>query len=436
MDETIKTILYSWIERKIPEIIPRDISLSKYLDMNIKKIIVITGFRRVGKTYLLLYLTDKLLKNKDRKEIVYVNFDDERILHSTEFLTKLLPTIKQTFNKKTQYLFLDELQDMPNWSKWLRRIYDTEDFNIFITGSSSKVSSKEMPTELRGRCLEIQVFPLTFKEFLNFKNIKIDTKNLTYSENEKARLFRQLEEYLKYGGMPEVVLSKETLKNDILQQYYGTVVRKDIIERFNIQNEEGLKALLQLLLNSTQYSVSKLYKTLKSLHHHIGKTTVLNYISYIENSYFMRSVPIFSYKIKDQMQYPRKHYFIDNGFITSISTKKARDYGRLYENLVAITLLRKISNTNNDIFYWKDQRGAEVDFIIKDDLNVKKLIQVCYDITDYDTKKRETIAIIKASEKLKCNNLMIITRDYKDEEKIKGKKITYKPLYQWLQNDD
>ncbi|MCK4349019.1 MAG: ATP-binding protein [Thermoplasmatales archaeon] len=432
MNGTIRTILGSWVEKKIPEINPRKISLESYLDMNIRKIIVLTGFRRVGKTFLLLHIAQHLLKNKDREEIVYVNFDDERIPETTEFLTELLPTIKQTFTKKTQYLFLDEIQDMPRWSAWLRRIYDNEDFNIFITGSSSKVSSKEIPTELRGRCLEVPVFPLTFQEYLQFKNIPINTKHLSYSENEKANVIKQLEEYLTLGGMPEVVLSKEPMKQEILQQYYGTVIRRDIIERFNIQNEEGLKALLLLLLNSTQYSISKLYKTLKSLHYHIGKTTVQKYISYIETSYFMHSISIFSYNIKDQMQYPRKHYFIDNGFITSIATRHSKDYGRLYENLVAITLLRKTAQKNQNIFYWKNQRGVEVDFVIKDELHVQKLIQVCYDIEDYDTKKRETNALVKASEKLNCNQLMIITRDVQGEETIKDKKIVYKPLYQWL----
>lgn len=432
MNGTIRTILGSWIEKKIPEVIPRNISLESYLDMNIRKIIVLTGFRRAGKTFLLLHLAENLLQQKNREEIVYVNFDDERIPESTEFLTELIPTIKQTFTKKTQYLFLDEIQDMPKWSQWLRRIYDNEDFTIFITGSSSKVSSREIPTELRGRCLEIPVFPLTFQEYLQFKNITIDTKHILYSENEKAKVFKQLEEYLTHGGMPEVVLAKEPMKQEILQQYYGTVVRKDIIERFHIQNEEGLKALLLLLLNSTRYSISKLYNTLKSLNYHIGKTTIQNYISYIETSYFIHSIPIFSYNIKDQMQYPRKHYFIDNGFITSIATRNSKDHGRLYENLVAITLLRKTAQNNRNIFYWKNQCGVEVDFIIKDELHVQKLIQVCYDIEDYDTKKREINALIKASEKLNCNQLMIITRDVQGEETIKDKKIVYKPLYQWL----
>lgn len=432
MNETIKTILYNWIEKKLPEIIPRDISLEPYTTTTPRKIIVITGFRRVGKTYLLFNLIEKLLKSKTKGELVYINFDDERIPEQTSFLTDLLPTIKQTLKEKTSYLFLDEIQDMPQWNKWLRRIYDSEEINIFITGSSSKVSSHEIPTELRGRCLEILVFPLSFNEFLRFKNIHIKTKQLPYEENQKATILKSLDEYIYYGGMPEVVLAPESLKFDILQQYYGTVVRKDIIERFNIKNEEGLKAIIRLLLNSKQYSISKLYDTMKSLQYQIGKTTILNYINYAETSYFLYSIPIFSYKIKDQMQYPRKHYFIDTGFINCLSTRHAKDIGRLYENIVAINLLRTQIQKGNNIFYWKDQRGKEVDFVIKDEIQVKQLIQVCSDIENYDTRKRETDALIKASDHLKCKDLLIITNDFYDIQKVKGKTIVFKPLYLWL----
>jgi len=432
MDDTIRTILYSWIDKKLPTIITREIPLETYLNIQPKKIIVITGFRRVGKTYSLLQLLSNLLKTSHREQEVYINFDDERIPQHTEFLTMIIPTMKQTFKKETKHLFLDEIQNMPQWGNWLRRIYDNEDFGIFVTGSSSKVSSREIPTELRGRCLEIKVFPLSLREFLRFKGKKIDEKTVSYSEHQHTELMKSFEEYLLNGGMPEVVLASDDKKREILQQYYGTVVQRDIIERNNVNNEEGLKAMLRLLLNSTSYSISRLYDTLKSLKYEIGKTTIQHYISYVENSYFIYSIPIFSYKVKDQLQYPRKVYFIDNGFITSLSTRHSENYGRLYENLTAIELLRKQTQDNTNLFYWKDKRGNEVDFIIKDDLKVKQLIQVCYDVEYYDTKKREINALLKASEELKCKDLLILTKDYEQIEEIKGKKIRFLPLYKWL----
>lgn len=434
MNETIRTIAQSWLDKKIPNVVPREINLDTYLDMKPRKIIVITGFRRVGKTYLLFQLLNKILTEKNREQAVYINFDDERIPERTEFLTELLPTLKQTFSEEPEFVFLDELQNIPNWSKWLRRIYDNENLRIFVTGSSSKVSSREIPTELRGRCLEVKVFPLSFSEVLRFKNIKFDPETARYSDNEKAKLTRILNEYLHYGGMPEVVLTSEDKKFEIIQQYYGAVVRRDIIERFKVKNEESLKAMLMLLLNSTQYTISRTYDTLKSLKYAIGKTTLLNYLSYVESSYFAHSLPIFSMNIKNQLQYPRKIYFIDNGFINVLSTRLSENIGRNYENLVAIELLRRTSKTDVELYYWKDRRGKEVDFVVKNGLKIMQLIQVCYDIEHYDTRKREIDALLKASKELKCKNLQIITGDYEGSEKFGNNKINFVPLRLWLLN--
>lgn len=435
MRNIIKTILLEWQEQKLPEIISREISLADYLDLKVNKIVAIAGFRRVGKTYLVFDLLKKILKEKTRKQAVYINFEDERIPLKTEFLTKLLPTIKETYGGLPEFLFLDEVQNIPDWSKWLRRIYDKEDMKIFITGSSSKMSSREIPTELRGRCLEVKVYPLSFKEFLLFKGIELDYKNIAYSENQKAKAVYALEEYLFWGGMPEIALSDESKKKEILQQYFSSVLRRDIVERFKVKNEEALRAMLNLLLNSTIFSISRLYLNLKGANISIGKATLSNYFSYLENSYFLESAPIFSYKIKNQLQYPRKVYFIDNGFINALSLKFSKNYGRLFENLVFIQLKRKLPEL--EIFYWKDERQKEVDFIIKENLKIKTLIQVCYDLSDFNTKEREIKAIVKASRELKCDDLLIITNDYEGEEKIldrngRKKKIKFIPLLKFL----
>jgi len=146
----------------------------------------------------------------------------------------------------------------------------------------------------------------------------------------------------------------------------------------------------------------------------------------------MYSIPIFSYKIKDSLQYPRKVYFIDNGFITSISTRHSKDLGRFYENSVAIEILRRNAQKDTEIYYWSDRKGKEVDFVIKEGLQINKLIQVCYDIGDFDTKKREIEALLKASKDLKCNNLIVITNNYDAVEEIKKQKIQFISLHNWL----
>jgi len=432
MDNLIRTILTEWKGKIIPLVIPREINIGEYLNMKINKIIVVNGFRRVGKTYLLYGLANNLLKSNSREEVVHINFEDERIPLKTEFLTSIFPIADELFSKKIRYLLLDELHNIPNWSKWLRRIYDNRNIRIFVSGSSSRMSEEEIPTELRGRFLEVKIFPLSFKEFLIFKNLNINLKNLGFSEVEKPIILKALTEYLVYGGLPEVVLEDESKKLELAQSYYATVIKRDIAERYKIKNEESLKTLLKLLLDSKEYSISKTYNNLKSLGNEIGKSTVQKYISYIENSYFSLSLPIFSYKIKDQIQYPKKIYFIDNVFINAISTKFMNNYGRLYENLVAVELKRREEKP----YYWKSPQKEEVDFVLKKDTKIKQLIQVCYDMSDPDTKKREIKALLKASKELKCSNLLIINQDYSGEENsewfgIKGK-IKFIPLWKWL----
>lgn len=435
MIEIIRTILSEWKGRELPEVIERSVDLVDYSHIEPGKIIVITGFRRTGKTYLAYLLIKRLLEleEKSRERVVYVNFEDERIPLEPKFLTNLLPTIKRTHTEQLEFLFLDEIQNVPNWSRWLRRVYDTEKIRFFVTGSSSKMSSREIPTELRGRFLEVNIFPLSFREFLRFKDITINEETVAYSEDEKAKLMRALREYLEFGGMPEVVLASEGKKAELIHSYYNTVVRRDIIDRFKIRNEESLKALLRLLLNSTSYTISKLYNNLKSMNFEVGKGTIQSYLSYIEDSYFIYSLPLFSFKIKNQLQYARKVYFIDTSFLNLLSARFTKNSGRLYENLVFIELKRRQANDpEQEIYYWRSAQKEEVDFVLKHGLKVKELLQVCYDINDYETKKRETKALLKASKELKCNNLFVITEDYKAIEEINGKQIVYIPLWSWI----
>ncbi|MBU4501382.1 MAG: ATP-binding protein [Nanoarchaeota archaeon] len=427
--ELIRILLNEWNEKVFPKIFPRTLSLEKYLSFKVKKIIVLSGFRRVGKTYLLLNLINALLGKKSKKEIIYFNFEDERIPLKTEFLSDLFSNIVKANGKKPDLLFLDEIQNFPFWSKWLRRVYDTSNTKFFVTGSSSKMSLDKIPTELRGRYILIKVFPLSFSEFLSFKGIDKKISN--------DRIVNLFGEYLVYGGLPEVTLASKEEKLEIIRSYYLSVVNKDLIETYSLKNKEVLKALLGLLLNSTNYSYTKLYNSLSSLGYSIGKSSLIHYVNSIEDSFFMFSVPIFSYKIKNRMQYPKKHYFVDNSFVSKVSTNFSNNYGRLYENLVAVSLLKE----DFDVFYWKNEKGEEVDFVILENNHVRSLIQVCYDISDSDTLNREIRALLKAGQELKCKNLVILNNKKegifeKEWFGIKGK-IKFVLLWKWcLENNN
>lgn len=411
MKDILKTILAEWLEKKLPQTIKREIDLEQYDNLKIKKAVVITGFRRVGKTYLMFDYIKKLLGKYSKKDVVYINFEDERIEQSTEVLSLLLPTIISFYNQKPKYLFLDEIQNIPLWSKWVRRILDTEEIKIFLSGSSSKIGSEEIPTELRGRFFEVKVYPLTLKEYFNFKNFNFDKEKIYYLVEEKAKFDYLLNEYLVWGGFPEVVLLPLEKKQEILQGYFNTVVKREIVDRFKIKNEIVLKTLLKLIINSTYISVSKLFNQLKSLGFSVGKTTVNQYLSYIESSYFLKQLFFYSPSMVNQLQYPRKIYLIDNGFFTSLSIKFSKNWGKLWENFVFWHLYRKYGE---EIYFYQDRNKNEVDFVVFEGEKIKGLYQSCYQLTDFETKEREFKSLTKAIKKLSPKNAFLIVKDYED----------------------
>lgn len=418
MDELIKTIIREWKEKLPGNIHSRETDLKDFIDGRVNKIIAVTGFRRVGKSYLMFDALEKI-----EEKSLYVNFEDERIPLKTEFLTDLWTAAK---SGDIKYLFLDELQEMPNWGKWLRRVYDSGSVRICVSGSSSKVSSREIPTELRGRSLEVKINPLSMREFLEFRGVP---------ENDAASYCG---EYIRYGGMPEVVLSEEARKKILLQEYYNTLVRKDLVERHSIRDEEALKALMKLLLDSKQYTITKLANTLKSLGYAVGKSTVQRYVSHMEDAYFLYSLQVFSTKIKDSMQAPRKVYLVDNGFI-QLASEGARGNGRLYENAI-FNHLRQSLDEDKELAYWKDSRGHEVDFLLRSGGRAMMLVQACYDPADAETRRRETRSLIKASEDTGCNNLIVVTSGYEGSEDAEWygvkRTIRFVPIWKFLLSAD
>jgi predicted AAA+ superfamily ATPase len=429
MKDVIKTILLEWQERVLPEVKEREIKLDKYL--NTGHVIVVKGFRRVGKTFLLYHLIDRLLKKHTKKEVIHINFEDERIPLKKEFLTALLPAIKEINGQLPDYLFLDEVQVIPEWSRWLRRILDTVNMTIFVTGSSSKMSEREIPTELRGRFLEIELFPLSFPEFLGFRNAGDTAAPVGLSEDKKAVCLNYFNEYLEYGGMPAVVQAEKGLKKEILLNYYNTLIRRDIIEKYKIRNEEVLKELLKLLLNATHFTGTKLFHNLTSLGHRVGKATILKYISYINDSFFMDELLEFSPKVKNQLQRERKIYFIDNGFIGLLNPRITLKEGRLLENSVYYHLRRKYKHA--DIYYMKAEKAEEVDFVLIDDVEGKRMVQVSYSLDLVSTREREVRAMVKVGKQLGLHEGTIITFDTEGEEEASwfGHSIRLRMIPAW-----
>ena len=428
MNGVLGKIIQEYWSKKLPETKNRDIEIP--LEKNFINDIV--GPRRSGKTYLMYLTIKKILKKTDKKATIYINFENRKLLPLREsYFNDIIEFIyaeNLIDNYKTVYLFLDEVQRIDRWEQYVRSIYDEfkDKIKIFVSGSSANLLSKEYSKLLTGRHLTTHVTPLSFKEFLYFNNIRITSKSLT--EQEESIIKKQLKEYLKNGGFPDVVLGKE--KDDIISQLFTDIVTRDVLSRIDIRKEDIVEEFSYYLASnvSNLLSFNKMKNYFTSRGMKISVPTLTNYFWHLKNAFLFNDSLIYSHTIKDQMQYPRKIYCIDNGIVNVVGFKLSENIGNIYENTVANELIRQ----NKKIHYWKNRQQEEVDFVVVHGAQVKQLIQVCYNIENIDTKKREIKSLMKAMSSFKLNEGLIITEDYASTEVIDNKKIFFKPLWKWL----
>ena len=407
----ILTLQKREIETKLKE---KYIERNQNLKLNNDLIKVIVGPRRAGKSFFAIHFLNK------QGKFGYVNFDDER-LNEVNNYDEIITVMNSIYDNPKLVLF-DEIQNLPKWELFANRL-QRQGYKLIITGSNSNLLSKELASHLTGRHLLTNIFPFSFKEFITFEN-----KELTKTEI-KEKLFQ----YIFNGGYPEILLKKVELK-EYLSLLFNSILYKDIIKRYKIRNPKQIEDLATYLISNiaNEYSYNSLSKIgkIKSSH------TIEKYIDYLEESIILFSLSRFSYKVKEQLSSNKKIYCIDNGFIQAKSFKASPDFGKLYENTVACKLKKQELDGKFKLYYWKNQQQEEVDFLIKEGLKVKQLIQVCFNVNNLETKNREIRALIKAGKELKCNNLLIISEDTESEEKVEwfGDKatITYIPLWKWL----
>jgi predicted AAA+ superfamily ATPase len=395
------------IEREVPE------SFKKDLEKDIIKII--TGVRRSGKSTLALLL----LKGKN---FGYLNFDEKELIDQR--LDDLLSSIKEVYGN-VSFLLLDEIQNVQGWELWVNSL-QRRGYNLIITGSNAKLLSKELSTHITGRYIELENFPFNFREFLAFKNFSIEElKNNKEKEGEVKRILR---EYLSKGGFPEYIVKE--LDQSYLQTLFHSIIFSDVVKRWNVRYPSKIEDLARYLISisSNEYSATKL----RNLLDFRSTLTVEKYIEYIKEAYLIFTLERFSFKAKEFLKAPKKVYVVDNGLKNAISQKTSEEVGSTIENLVFLELKRKGLKENKNIFYLKLNNDEEVDFLIKEGLEIKQLIQVTYASNKDEIKKREIKALKKASESLDCNNLLCITWDYEDELKEDGKTIKFIPLWKWV----
>jgi len=425
--ENLKKLITEWMEFEIP----KDI-VSRQFDESLlfgKKILAIIGPRRSGKTYYCFQIIKEFLVDIPKENILYINFKDERLYplsgdELTLLLDSYLEIITPRKNKKI-YFFLDEVQNIGFWSKWARRMNEKNpNIKLVLTGSSAKLLSREIATELRGRSISFMVYPFSFREFLTFKNVSFDFKTILYGK-QRSRMKKMFNDFLRQGGFPEVL--SEPLPEKVLQEYYNTMFYNDIVERYDVKNVALLEDFLKMEINnfSSTASISKMEKVLASMGRKASKTTLSKYLTYAKSVFLLFELPVYDYKLSGQMRHLKKTYAVDTGLLNAIRFSFSDDYGRLLENLVFLEFLK----ANKDVFYFRG--NGECDFLLRENKKIIAAFQVVKSLKDYDTRQREIKGLFEAMGKYNLNDGIILTEDEHEEFADAGRKIKVMPVWYW-----
>lgn len=413
-----KKDIYTGIRRE--GLLRRIIELSRT-----NEIVVVKGIRRSGKSTVLLQFCKELINSGVRKEdILIVNFEDPRFKEfNLDLLNKIYELYLTEINpREKHYVVLDEVQAINGWEKFARYLHENKRINVFVTGSSSKLLSSEYSTVLAGRHLDITIKLLSFREYLAFTGL--DAKGNADISAKRHSIKRAFSAYLKWGGFPKVALAQaEKEKRDLLDVYFRDIIIKDIVLRYKIKNIEKLEELAKYYLTnvSALQSFNKIRNLLK-----LNLDTVERFSYYLSYVYLLSFVNKFSYSKKEQILNPRKVYCSDNGMRNSVAFVFSKDLGRLAENIV----FNELNKEGMEVYYWKEKH--EVDFITKKRNKILDAIQVCWDLSESETKKRELDGLTEACKQLKLKKGVMITEDFSGEENIGGIKIIYAPLWKWL----
>ena len=389
-------------EQRYSSLFQRDIFTKLVNHLKTKHIQVLQGVRRSGKSSLFKLMINHLSKNIDPREILYINLDDPfftKYSNDPARFYEIIQTAKKLTQKEIKYLFLDEVQAVVGWEKYVKSVYDSEAFQkIFITGSNSSLLNGEFATLLTGRYLSTQIYPLSFKEILQINNIN------SFLELNKAlpKVLKILDDMMQHGSFVEIYKIEDDLKRELLSSYYDTILLKDCVSNNQIRDIRGFKDLsFYCLTNLTSlYSYASLSKAVK-----INDRSAKDYISALEECYLFSELKLFSYSLKEQINNKKKLYLSDNGFM-SLGYSFSSNHGKLLENLVFSELQKR----GYDMYFYN--KDTECDFIVKKDERIIA-IQVCYELNEQN-RVREMNGILKLP--FHINEKYIIT--YNQNEKI------------------
>lgn len=429
MNSIIEQLIADFQEFELPELTRRNIRVP-WLD---NKIDTVIGMRRTGKTWFLFQLiSDLLSKGHPAESILYINFEDERLLpmrvSDLHLVTDAFYRRYPLMRDRKCFLFFDEIHNIQGWEKYIRRIFDTEDIHICLTGSSAKLLSLEIATSLRGRSIATELFPFSFSEYLTHQNITLD-KNKRPGKKMRALLENRLQRYLIEGGFPEVQNIGPEYRIRILQEYLNVVLLRDVAERNQISNITPLRYLSRHLLhsNASLFSMNKFYHSLKSQGISCSKNSLHNYLAYLSDVYLFFDVTIYTYSERQRMVNPKKVYAVDTGLVQACSQSVHPDWGLLLENFVYLELRK----TGSQINYYKTKKGHEVDFVTTDIHGRLTLYQVALDLNDPETRKREIRSLDTAMQELSLKVSFIITLNHEEDIQKDAKRIHVIPAWYW-----
>lgn len=375
---------------------------------------LITGPRRVGKS------TQALLMLRNRN-FAYLNFDSQQLLDAwnADLVMRMLDDVYPGY----EYLLLDEVQNLEAWDLWVSELY-RQGKNLVITGSNAKMLSSEMATALTGKYLKVEMLPFSLEEFFDWNKLNLSKLN----PERQADASALMDDYLRNGGYPEVVASRQ-LTRTYLDTLFDSIVWKDVAKRHSVRNVTDLNDLALYLVSNfcNPVSANELTEELDFS----SVNTTKKFMDYLHEPYLFYYLPRYNNKLKLMKKAPRKVYVVDNGFVAAKAFSLSDNLGRLLENQVFVELLRQGYDTDKTMFYYRSRNDKEVDFVLRKGTHIEQLVQVCYDMSNAKTEKREVDSLLECAAELNCGNLVIVTNN--DERIIEkdGYRIDVVPVAKW-----
>ncbi len=416
--------------RPIPAITPRLVrapSLPGKAD-------AIIGMRRSGKTsFLYQTLAAHVARGLPRSRALYLNFEDERLLplngQHLHLVTDALYRAHPELRSEEHWLLFDEIQNVPGWERFVRRMLDSQGVRVMLTGSSAKLLSKEIATSLRGRCLSTELLPFSFGEALTHAGLEVP-KRWPVPAKTRSLLENRFDRYLVTGGFPEVQQVDDAVRPRILQEYVDVVLFRDVVERHGVSATVALRQLLRRLLRSpaSGISVNKLYKDFQSQGIQVSKDSLHAFVGYFEDAYLLFTVNIHARSEHKRAVNPRKCYLVDHGLARASAFVRAEDLGHHLENIVFVELRRRGAT----VAYHRTSSGKEVDFLVLRGDEPTQLVQVCASLSDPATRSRELLAIEEAAQETGLKQAVLVTLREQGAVQLKGVDVRIEPAWRWV----